>query len=162
MDAAAPDLPAGLSAALAQVAAAAADARGPWWIIGSAAAALHNAPSAPPADIDLLMAREDDAARLLASQGAAAGPGQEDALFRSDTFGRWRAGGYDVEVMAGLHVRTVSGWTRVLPQSRCAVRCAGATVYVPDREALVAMLRLFGRPKDLTRAALLEASRDGE
>jgi hypothetical protein len=149
------DRPAELDAALAELADAAAGAVNRWWIIGSAAAALHGAPDVAVADIDLLMSRRD-AARLLRSRGLVPAPGSGGPLFRSETFGRFRAGGYDVEVMAGLHVRTGAGWRLVRLRGRAGMTVGGRILYVPPRAELIALLRRFGRDKDLARAAALE------
>lgn len=141
-----------LTAALEQVAAATARTRDPWWIIGSAAAALHGAPTTV-ADIDMLMS-ERDAAALLAAHGKAPAPGVPDGRFRSQVFGRVRLGGMAVEVMAGLAVFDGAGWRRIEPGTRLLVQ----GVFVPDRGELIAILHAFGLPKDLARAALLAPS----
>jgi hypothetical protein len=78
-------------------------------------------------------------------------------LFRSELFGRWRSGELEVEVMAGLHVRARGGWREVRPQGRVAVPVGGASLFVPPHGELVDILRGFGRPKDLVRAAALAA-----
>jgi hypothetical protein len=57
--------------------------------------------------------------------------------------------------MAGFYVATADGWMEVLPRTRVPVLVEGCAAYVPDRAELAAMLRLFGRPKDLERAELL-------
>jgi hypothetical protein len=99
-------------------------------------------------DIDLLMSRRD-AASLLRSKGVEPAPGEAGGRFRSDVFGRWRAGAYVVETMGGFHVDGVE----LVPQTRIA---RGA-LYVPAVRELIAMCALFGRPKDAERARLLRA-----
>jgi hypothetical protein len=145
-----------LAAALVQVAEAAAVARDRWWIIGSAAVALHGADVGEIGDIDLLMSRRDSA-RLLGSLGLAPAPGVPSARFRSAAFGRFEARGVEVEVMGGLHLADGSGWRPVRLRGRESVMVAGRLVYRPPRRELAALLRRFGRPKDLVRAAALEA-----
>lgn len=138
-----------LATALHHVALAAAGARDPWWIIGSAAVALHGART-EVADVDLLMS-ERDAAKLLAAQGVPVRPGTPDGRFRSCVFGRLTLGGMAVEVMAGLAVFDGVDWQGIAPRTRVAMR----DVFVPERTELIAILRCFGREKDHARAALL-------
>jgi len=63
-----------LTAPLAAVAAAASEAAGHWWVIGSAAAALHGAEAGLVGDVDLLFAEPGDARRMLAGWGGRAVP----------------------------------------------------------------------------------------
>jgi hypothetical protein len=128
------------------VAAAAAAARDPWWIIGSAAMALHGVAVLEVADVDLLMSRRDSAA-LLRSKGVEPAPGEAGGRFRSDVFGRWSAGAYVVEVMGGFHV----DGRELVP----ATRVARGAFYVPSVDELIVMCGLFARPKDEERASLL-------
>jgi hypothetical protein len=144
-----------LATALADVAARMRGAERPWWIVGSAAVALHGAQTSV-ADIDLLT----DAATaraVLASAGLPARPGAGSRLFRSEVFGTIAAGPLPVEVMGALWLGEEGGWRRVSLVTRQPVEVGGATLWVPDRAELVALLRRFGRAKDLARAALLEA-----
>jgi hypothetical protein len=130
------------------VRAAAASARDPWWIIGSAAMALQGVASLEVGDVDLLMSRRD-AASLLRSKGVEPAPGEAGGRFRSDVFGRWRAGAYVVETMGGFYVdgRELVPATRVAKGGFC----------VPSVEELIAMCGLFARPKDEERITLLRA-----
>lgn len=100
-----------------------------WWIIGSAAVALHGAAPVTVADIDVLCSERD--ARAVVA--------------------RWTGLPLAVEFMAGFRVRgaVVALTTREL------VRVAGGVVAVPSREELRALLVSFGREKDLVRAGLL-------
>jgi hypothetical protein len=141
-------LPPHLAASLAEVRAAAAGARDPWWIIGSAAMALHGTADLVVGDVDLLMSRSD-AAALLRAKGVEPAPGEAGGRFRSDVFGRWRAGAYVVETMGGFHVDGIE----LVPETRLA---AGG-LYVPSVGELIAMCEMFGRPKDEERARLLRA-----
>jgi hypothetical protein len=151
----APILPDGLTATLGRLTAPAAAIAGPWWIVGSAAAALHGA-AVEIADVDLLATREA-AAELLRTLGLSAAPGGPSERFRSEVFGRWEAGPLAVEVTGGFHVRTVEGWREFVPKNRALVSAAGASWPVPTVPGLIEMGRLFGRPKDLARVAALEA-----
>ena len=128
------------------MAAAAGEARDPWWIIGSAAMALHGVTGLVVGDIDLLMSR-DDAARLLCAKGIEPAPGERGGPFRSDVFGRWAASGFTVEVMGGFRVRG----RELVPASRQRI----GAVFVPPAEELARMCELFGRPKDAERARRL-------
>jgi len=145
-----------LEEALAEAARLAAGARDRWWIIGSAAAFLHGAAGSAVRDIDLLMSRRD-AATLLRSLGIALAPGTADPLFRSEVFGCFPAFGYAVEVMGGFSVRGPGGWEPVRLHGREEVAVGRHILHVPPRAELIALLRRFGREKDLERAVTLEA-----
>jgi hypothetical protein len=139
---------------LARVADAADEAAEPWWIIGSAAVALHGRAVEVRADVDLLTGPAE-ARRLLDGLGARAAPGRASALFRSDVFGRWEGAPLAVEVMGGLHLRSGGGWAPVRIETRQAVEVEGRTLYVPAAAELAGLLASFGRPKDLERAKQL-------
>ena len=124
----------------------------PWWVIGSAAVALHGAATSV-ADIDLLL-DIDDAAAVFEAMGVPALPGRPDGRFRSDVFGRCTATPLAIELMAGLHLRRNDGWVPVALETRVARH----GVFVPARAELAALLRRFGRDKDLGRAAALDVS----
>lgn len=150
-----PELAKGLQA----LAAAMADATDPWWIIGSAAVALHGAEGLTVADIDLLTSRAE-ALRLAAAWGATPDPPGDSTLFRSAVHFEHRLVGATIDVMADLEVNAPDGWTVLRPASRVTVPVGAATLYAPDRAELIEILRLFGRPKDLARAALLRTVAD--
>ena len=152
MDAALPDP---LRESLALVADAMRAARDPWWIIASAAMALHDAHPIHVADVDLLTS-ERDAAALIATLGLQPAPPGGSAQFRSALFARWLAPPLPVEIMAGFQVHTPDGWHKVLPVSRHAVRLDGGVLFVPSADELIAHCRLFGRPKDEQRATILQ------
>ncbi len=136
-------------AALAQVATALRSARDPWWVIGSAAVRLHGGATSV-ADIDVLTSARD-AERLLATWPGKVTIGGASARFRSHPFARLDGAALPVEVMADLELCTATGWQPVRP----VTRVARGDVFVPDRDELRAILRAFGREKDLARAALL-------
>ncbi|MGA1797589.1 hypothetical protein VH567_02275 [Sphingomonas sp. 4RDLI-65] len=139
---------------LVMVAEAMRDARDPWWVIASAAVALHGVTPIEVGDVDLVMS-VGDARRLMDALGITPIEDGASSLFRSTLFGRWETPPLIVEIMAGFYVATAAGWTEVLPRTRMPVLVEGSVVYVPEREKLAGMLRLFGRPKDLERARLL-------
>jgi hypothetical protein len=130
------------------------DSRDPWWVISSAAVALHGVTPIEVDDVDVLMSVVD-AGRMMDRLGVVPIEDGASAMFRSTLFGRWEAPPLVVEIMAGFYVATGSGWTEVLPRTRVPIFVDERVVYVPDRAELAEMLRLFGRPKDLERARLL-------
>ncbi len=137
------------------VAEAARPARDPWWIIASAAMALHGAAPITVADVDLLTS-ERDAADLLARLDLTPEPPGGTDRFRSAIFARWEAPPVPVEIMAGFHVRTASGWRPIVPATRIARRLKDATLFIPSVDELIAHCRLYGRPKDAERAAIMQ------
>ncbi|RZL72988.1 MAG: hypothetical protein EOP66_13115 [Sphingomonas sp.] len=129
-------------------------ARDPWWVISSAALALHGVTPIEVGDVDVLMS-VGDARRVMDRIGVVPIEGGASSLFRSTLFARWETPPLVVEIMAGFHVATSAGWAEVLPRTRVPVLVEGSVVYVPGRAELAEMLRLFGRPKDLERVRLL-------
>ncbi|WP_394727247.1 hypothetical protein [Altererythrobacter sp. GH1-8] len=129
-------------------------ARDPWWIIGSAAVALHGGDAGYIADIDVIVSRRDLDA-LYDSLPLTDTPDDGKTMFRSQRFGRWAGPALDVEFMTGLEVLANGAWEAVEPRTRIAVQCGEATLYLPERFELIAILRLFGREKDLARAATI-------
>ena len=129
-------------------------AQDPWWVISSAAVALHGVAPIEVGDVDVLMSVAD-AKRAMDRLGVVPIEDGASALFRSTLFARWEMPPLVVEIMAGFHVATGSGWTKVLPRTRVPIFVDESVVYVPDRAELADMLRLFGRPKDLERVRLL-------
>ena len=124
----------------------------PWWIIGSAAVVLHGAHTRV-ADVDVLLSVRD-AEAMGRRLGIDMRPGDGAGPFRSDRYGRWQAPPVPVEFMAGLVVRERSP---VHPRTRTTANVETATVYLPAREEMIAILELFDRPKDRARAAMLRA-----
>ena len=143
-------LPPSLAAALATVAEAMRAAEEPWWLIGSAAMALHGA-AVDVDDIDLLVGI-DDAKRLF---GGLVAPGQPSDRFRSALFGVWQADGIRVEVMAGLQLRDGGCWQDVVPGRRARVTLGDDLLYTPGLDGLIELCRLFDRPKDRARIRVL-------
>ncbi|RAK58531.1 hypothetical protein DJ021_01315 [Phenylobacterium hankyongense] len=127
-----------------------------WWIIGSAAVALHGARPAAIADVDVLTT-PDQARRLAEQWRVAPTPAKPHPLFRSEVYFQQTELPVAVDVMAGFQVNGPDGWRPVWPRSRVAVAYAGAALFVPSRAELIAILELFGRPKDHERAALLRS-----
>jgi hypothetical protein len=146
-----------LEQTLLHLAPALAKARRPWWVIASAAVKLHTGSSMPIRDLDLLLAREDVPA-VFEALGLPPTPGGSDGLFRSEVFARYEAAALPVELFAGFELFRAGQWQAILPESRELVRWGRAETYVPDASELAAMLRDFGREKDLIRAEMLSAS----
>ncbi|WFL76561.1 hypothetical protein P7228_11205 [Altererythrobacter arenosus] len=125
-----------------------------WWIIGSAAVALHGGDPGTIADIDVIVSRRDlDALydRLPLSDT----PDEGKAIFRSQRFGLWSEPAMPVEFMAGLEVLREGEWLPVQPRTREGIDIGGVRVFLPERAELIAILELFGREKDRARAATL-------
>lgn len=132
-----------------------ADARDDWWLIGSAAVALHGADPGIIADVDVVLS-EADARRIFTFQGIPSAPGIADERFVSRLFATWTETPLPVEFMAGLHRSAGGVWQPVRPRTRVAVERDGWRVFVPARTELAEILCSFGRPKDLRRLAALE------
>lgn len=131
--------------------------RDPWWVIASAAVALHGVDPGPVADVDVLLSVED-AQRVLPSIGVEVRQGSAHPDFRSSVFGTWTDSPLQVEFMAGFHHRSGPDWHRVEPATRLPIDVGGITVFVPERAELKRLLESFGRPKDIERARRLGAS----
>ncbi len=136
---------------VAELAQSAAD---PWWIISSAAVALHRARVDQVRDVDVLMSGRD-AVLVLAQVGVEPRRGHATRLFRSAVFGTWREPPLPVEIFGDFEVAGRDGWFPVAPQSREPVSVGGHVLFVPSACELREMLIAFGRPKDLARARLL-------
>lgn len=144
-----------LSATLAELAPVLArNARHDWWIIASAALALHGIDPGPVGDVDVLLDRRDVPA-VFAALGLGDGAGQGTALFRSEHFGTWCGSDLPVELMAGFALQKDGEWREIRPRTRQGVGFVGYTLFVPERDELREMFVRFGRPKDLDRAALI-------
>ena len=120
----------------------------PWSLIGSGALILLGVPVGEAADLDVVTSSEG-ALRLRGAWrswlmiGEAKAP---DGPFRSDDFARYETPWGPVEVMGGLRVRG----TPLLIAAR------QPDLPIPSAAEQLRILRLFGRPKDLTKASLLE------
>lgn len=133
-----------------------AEAHDPWWIIASAAVALHGADPGHVADVDVLLSVAD-AGRILPAIGIELRQGSAHAAFRSSIFGTWTGTALPVEFMADFDRRSGEAWLPVRPVTRQPIRVDGVIVFVPEREELQSMLTAFGRPKDMERARSLAA-----
>ncbi|MGB6117105.1 MAG: hypothetical protein WBF87_02695, partial [Mesorhizobium sp.] len=59
----------------------------------------------------------------------------------------------DIEVMGDLKVENAGIWRAVSFTSRAAFDVPGGRVFAPDLAEQIALFELFGRPKDLDKAA---------
>jgi hypothetical protein len=150
-----PELEPALAGLLASLAGELAACRERWWLIGSAAMAVHGVP-VEVRDVDLLLG-EADAEAVLARRGLAAAPGSPSDLFSSAIFASWPAPPYTVELFAGFRLRDGDVWRPLVPSTREMHRVAKASVFVPSVAELIAWGRLFGRGKDQAREPLLQA-----
>lgn len=75
---------------LVMVAEAMRDARDPWWVIASAAVALHGVGLVEVGDVDLVTSVAD-ARRLMDALGITPIEDGASSLFRSTLFGRWES-----------------------------------------------------------------------
>ena len=150
-----PVLDPSLADTLAVVARITASATASWWVIGSAAMALHGL-AVSVADVDLLLTA-DDAARVLRENACSPLTDGGTERLRSDVFGRITANALPIDVLGGFHVNQQDRWALVQPTTRLAVSLAGGTVHVPSRADLTQLTRSLGRPLDLRRADMLDA-----
>jgi hypothetical protein len=129
----------------------------PWWIIASAAVALHGADAGRVSDVDVLLSIAD-ARSILPTISIDLQAGTAHPAFRSAVFRRWSGSTLPVEFMAGFHYLHGTRWRAVRPTTRHAVKVGGGVVFIPERAELHAMLTAFGRPKDRERARSLQSA----
>jgi hypothetical protein len=145
-----------LETGLRAVAAFMNDADKPWWIIGSAALVLSGVQGVEPDDIDIVCDGKS-LFWLLESSGIKVYPPSPHKQFRSSPYQRIQvANGTPIELMGDLQVHDGTAFRALKISSRETVRAAGTTFYLPSIAEQIAILRLFGRSKDLAKAALLE------
>lgn len=145
-----------LLAALREIAAAAPAGRDDWWIIGSAALVLAGVENIEPADVDLL-GSSATIGGFLSAWGVASPEPKPGQRFRSKHYQRIdRPAALPIETMGDLEVMSDGGWKAVWPQTRLAVDIGNATVFIPTLVEQLAILRLFGREKDLAKLRLVE------
>jgi hypothetical protein len=121
----------------------------PWTVIGSAALILLGAPVGEAADLDVVTSAEG-AGRLRTAWAdwlCRGEPRAPDGPFWSEDFARYETPRGPVEVMGGLHVQ---GEPLFIGELRGGLS-------IPSAADQLRILHLFGRPKDLAKAARLEA-----
>ncbi|RKF23284.1 hypothetical protein D6851_02060 [Altericroceibacterium spongiae] len=127
-----------------------------WWIIGSAAAALHGASSIHASDIDILLS-PSDARKILPGLGIRPASGKANSRFWSEIFARWGGASLDLEFMAGLHLSDGGQWRPVKLQTHRLFCLEGTDIIVPELDELKMLFAIFARPKDFERLRLLNA-----
>ena len=132
-------------------------ARCRWTVISSAAVAVHTGNAAGVGDVDVLL-DEAGASAAFSALGLPLTAGQGTDLFRSRYFGQWLGSPLTVELFAGFSLFRGGVWSQIEVADRREASFRGARVFVPEAGELAAMLRSFGRDKDLKRAALLSPS----
>ncbi|WP_078057924.1 hypothetical protein [Rhizobium rhizosphaerae] len=145
-----------LADTLRQLAACLNQTGAPWMIFGGAAMVLHGLEPGPVKDIDVILSQET-AAALAARHGWSNQADGTSALFRSAVLLRPDFGPIPVELLGGFQIRTQDGWTAVESGGSQPMRLGGETLHVAEARRLSALFRLCGRPKDIRRAAMLDA-----
>ncbi|MCA1935498.1 MAG: hypothetical protein LDL37_08600 [Asticcacaulis sp.] len=122
----------------------------PWWLIGSAALFLSGVP-VTVRDVDLYGPTEViEAARI--ALGVPVSAPRADDRFRSRPYFQYRPpGGLEIDFMGGLQVFSAGDWCELQIESDVWIE----GVRVPTLSEQAALLRLFGRPKDVARLALM-------
>ena len=145
-----------LVATLDIVASAATGLRDPWWIFGGAAMALAGLDESHVPDVDIMASPRDARALIDVLHGRVVqDPGE--GLFRSEVFGQILTTPVPLDVMANMDVRAGGDWTPVAFSTRVPIVLEDFTVFTPSINEQIETCRLFGRPKDLQRAEMLES-----
>lgn len=143
-----------LAKTLSMVAQAAINAADDWWVIGSAAVALHGGNIPSVKDVDVMMSTRDAEAFLDRVDGQR-GTAEPSDRFHSAVFGVWNKPPIPVEAFGGFRLANDGRWRELRFTTREAVKAGEATIFVPSAAELAEVLRAFGRAKDLERARLL-------
>lgn len=155
------DIETDLLQTLSRVAELATQAQDPWWVFGGSAAALYGAEGIEAHDVDVIMSPED-AKRVLTSQGITAiGDGGTDH-FRSEVYGKLINTPLPIDILGGFEVKQAGSWVPVAFGAPVRIDLPTGIVFVPQIEELIPLFRLCGRPKDIDRAAKLEALQTGD
>lgn len=125
-----------------------------WWIIGSAAVALHGRDPGGIADIDVMLSVAD-ADALLEPRAILPELKPPHPQFHSQWFARWDGTPVATEFMAGFQHFDGKAWQPVTFDTRERVELDGKALFVPSKDELRALFLRFGRGKDLQRAAAL-------
>jgi hypothetical protein len=125
----------------------------PWWLIGSAALSLSGLP-VTVRDVDVYGPSEViEAARQRLSLPPS--PPRADSRFRSSPYFQYRPpGSLEIDFMGGLQVFSAGDWNELQIESDVWIE----GVRVPTLSEQAVLLRLFGRPKDVARLALISGS----
>jgi hypothetical protein len=130
----------------------------PWCVFGSAALMMRGLPEDDVPDLDLFTT-DPGAAELEAAWAewrvAGYAPNPNDPFL--SRFSRYAPPEGVAEVMGGMRHRIGDVWTPVVVEAVEQVEFAGRAWPVPTVAEHVRVLMLFGRDKDLERAARLQA-----
>lgn len=149
-------MPSALENALRLVAQHGQKIEGDWWIIGSTAALLAGFDDFQPADIDLVGSFEVMTA-FVEAFGCKPVQTFDHQQFRSNPFQRvQRFGVVPIEVMGGLEVFANGHWNRLVLKTRIEISGFGSSLWIPSVDEQIAVLELFGRPKDLAKAKVMQ------
>jgi hypothetical protein len=144
--------------ALIEIAKAAPVGDDDWWIIGSAAIAASGIEGVEPDDVDILGSTAT-LLNFLDCWQVASGAAHPGGQFRSYPYVRVRLPGcLPIETMGDLQVYASGRWLPVRPATRVELKIAGHSIFVPTLREQIDILRMFGRPKDLAKARLIEAA----
>ena len=152
------DLPENLAATFDILASAASELQDPWWVFGGAGMALSGLSEWHVPDVDV-MTSPRDARRLIEALHGEVTPDPGEGLFRSQVFGQILTTPVPLDVMANMDVRAGGDWVPVTFSTRVPIALEDFTVFTPSIEEQIETCRLFGRPKDLQRAEMLESLR---
>lgn len=131
-----------------------------WWIIGSGALVLGGITGLPIRDVDIL-AGKDTAIAFLANWDLPLPAPKPDPFFRSEPFAQiLRPGLLPIDLAGDMHLFENGNWSPVRPATRIAVAVGSTRVFIPSLSDQLNILRRFGRPKDIERAAMIEAILD--
>lgn len=133
-----------------------AEARHDWWVIASAAAALHGVTDPPVGDVDVLV-DDADLADLSRRRSLRRVDTPPHPLFASRVLMQWTEAPMTVELMAGFRIQSGGRWRDVRPTTRRIFVIGSSEVFAPSREELAELLLAIGRPKDIRRARSLIA-----
>ena len=152
------ELPDDFAASLDILASAASAMQDRWWLFGGAAMVLWGLRDWRAPDIDI-MASPRDARRLIEALHGEVVEDPGEGLFRSQVFGQILTTPVPLDVMAGMDVRAGGDWVPVTFSTRVPIALEDFTVFTPSINEQIETCRLFGRPKDLQRAEMLESLR---
>jgi hypothetical protein len=128
-----------------------------WWVIGSTAALLDGNKQFDPDDVDVFGSTETMNA-FVKSFGCELSEAPDHHQFRSMPYQRIALpDSTPIEVMGGLEVLNNGQWQKLLITTRIEISGFGAPLWIPTVEEQIAIFEMFGRPKDLEKAAVLAA-----
>jgi hypothetical protein len=132
---------------------------GNWWVIGSIAALLAGSSQFDPDDVDVFGNTETMNA-FVKFFGCELSEAPDHHQFRSMPYRRIALPDSTlIEVMGGLEVLNNGQWQKLLITTRIEISGFGAPLWIPAAEEQIAIFEMFGRPKDLAKAAVLAALR---